>query len=311
MTKLSIVLMTFNRPLDALKAINSIVSQNTKSFELVVSDNSETNELTTLINPLIGKDLLKFRYVKRAVVLSPNEHFTQCLSEVESEYVCFFHDDDLMHSNFVCDVLAAINRFPNAVAFGANAIWDFKGVSKKSSFQSIFYYPGPISPKELLKKYFSRHQLGIAPFPSYTYKTIAAKRFTFSQDDGKYGDVKWLANICGYGDVYWINKVMMTYKIHAGSGGVIESRRDRLKFMAYIKKNINIFGPQILADYRHFFYKKSVCSLSSGVHSQTEDVMSTYLCKYRIIRWMRWDHLAQLIFKIITRIFIKFQRNLG
>lgn len=304
MTKLSIVLMTFNRPLEALNAINSIVSQNRKSFELVISDNSENNELTNLINPLIGKDLLKFRYIKRATVLSPNAHFTQCLSEVESEYVCFFHDDDLMHSNFVGEVLAAIDRLPNAVAFGANAIWDFKGVSTKLSFQSIFFYPGPISPQKLLKMYFSRHQLGIAPFPSYTYKTIAVKRFTFSQDDGKYGDVKWLANICGYGDVYWINKVMMTYKIHANSGGVSESRSDRLKFMAFIKKNIDCFGYGILADYRHFFYKKNIHSLGNN-HSHIVAVMHSYLRWYGVIRWLRWDHLVQLIIKVITRIFTK------
>lgn len=309
MTKLSIVLMTFNRPLDALNTINSIVSQSTKSFELVVSDNSENNELTDLINPLIGKDLLNFRYIKRATVLSPNSHFTQCLSEVESEYVCFFHDDDLMHSNFVGDVLAAIDRFPNAVAFGTNAIWDFKGVSKKSSFQSVFYYPGPISPKKLLKKYFSRHQLGIAPFPSYTYKTIAAKKFTFSQDDGKYGDVKWLAMMCGYGDVYWINKMMMTYKIHADSGGATESRRDRLKFMAFIKKNINSLGSGMLADYRHFFYKKNINSFR-GDCSHSAAVMNAYLKRYGVIRWLRWDHLMQLIIKVITRIFVKYEKYL-
>ena len=79
MAKLSIVLMTFNRPLEALNAINSILSQSTKNFELVVSDNSENNILAGMIHLDVGNDLLDFRYIKRSMVLSPNEHITLCI----------------------------------------------------------------------------------------------------------------------------------------------------------------------------------------------------------------------------------------
>lgn len=307
MAKLSIVLMTFNRPLEALNAINSILSQSTKNFELVVSDNSENNILAGMIHLDVGNDLLDFRYIKRSIVLSPNEHFTLCISEVKTEYVCLFHDDDLMHTNFVDDALAAIENFPRAIAFGGNAVWDFKGESKKTSFQSLFTYLGPISSKKLLPRYFSRHQLGIAPFPSYIYKADVVKKFVFSPDDGKYGDVKWLSSLCDYGEVYWINKIMMTYKIHASSGGIVESRRDRLKFMGYIKKNINNLNRGILADYRHFIYKKNISAINNDIHPKMKGVMSVYLNKYKIRRWLRFDHLLQLLVKIVTRIFIRFQ----
>ena len=311
MTSLSIILLTHNRTSQAFEAILSVLEQTKHDFELTVSDNSDTDSLGSLIqsNIEIKPSLSRVIYIKRPKLLPALEHFNLCLDEVSTDYFCLFHDDDLMLPSFVENFFKAQNKFPHAAAFGNNAIAEKNGVKGKIFFQSVGPYTIVLTPKVLAEKYFSRHQLGVAPFPSYVYKKSAIKSLHFHPGWGKYGDVTWLLSVACHGEIVWLNKPLMVYRLHDGNDSLTESRRDRLRFLAFIKKNVDKFGLGLLRDYRFFMAKKNLpLLLNANGRVGQADVLKKYLSFYRSHRWLRLDHHGHLINKWKVRLSLKWSK---
>ena len=314
MTSLEIILLTHNRTRQAFEAILSILNQDNQNFKLIISDNSKDNSLCDLIQSNIQNYplLAGVIYIKRPQVLPALDHVNLCLDGVKSDYFCLFHDDDLMLPGFVENFLDAQNLFSGAVAFGANAIAEKNGVNGKNFFESAGVYTVGITPKILATRYFSRHQLGVAPFPSYVYKKSAIQSLYFNPSWGKYGDVTWLLNVASRGELIWINQPLMIYRLHDTNDSLTESRGDRLKFLAFIKRNIDKFGLGLLSDYRFFIYKKNLpLLLNTNGKVRQSAILKKYMSSYRIYRWLRLDHHWHLINKWKIRLYWKFFKLLG
>lgn len=303
---LTIVMMTHNRPFQAQAALASILNQSNKNYQIIISDNSSNSDFQELVRPDLEKNLesKNVHYIKRSKVHSAIEHWNVCLSEISTDYFCLFHDDDLMLDNFVDDFWRAQKKYPNAVALGCNAILRQMNEPDKNYFRDRNDYIANISGKDLFAKYFSRYQMGVAPFPSYIYKTslLNGSSFDFSKG-GKYCDVTWLLELSKRGEIVWINQIMMIYYMHAENYGITESRLDRLTFLAYAKKNRNTFGEGLLSDYRFFIYKKILPTLGgSDIYLQRAATLRFYMKWYRLVRWFRLDHILQLTKKIFIKI---------
>ncbi len=292
--------MTHNRPHQAVEAVQSILSQANDQFELVISDNSDTDQLQHLLGDCKG-----FTYIKRPKVLSAIDHGNVVLSEIltntRCNYFTLFHDDDLMLPNYVAEFWKAQIFFPEVVAFGSNAIIQRHGVGGRFSFKAARPYVGPFSPNDLLRRYFSHHQMGIAPLPSYIYKTSALNDLRFDTTGGKYSDVQWLSQWCAKGALMWIAEPMMIYRLHDTNDGNFESRHGRLRFMVYIKRSYEMFSPEILSDYRNFLYKKLLPSLKEKNYKKRHHLLSKFITAHRYQRLFRFSFYQALTKKISTK----------
>jgi glycosyltransferase involved in cell wall biosynthesis len=308
---LDIFLLTHNRPHQAFEAIKSIIAQDDCRYSLVVSDNSDDDTLGQLIEFHRNSyaQLSNVSYRKRTPVVPAFDHFNICLNETRSDYVCLFHDDDLMLPQFISRVHNAIAKYPNAVAYGANSLTEINGVAGKIFFTSDREYLINNSSRELLAKYFGRYQLGVAPFPSYVYKSSAIQDFRFDPGWGKYGDVTWLLSVACHGFVVWINEPLMIYRLHDGNDSLTESRRDRLRFLAFLKKNIEVYSKGLLNDYRFFLYKKNLPNLlHENKNRRRTAILRKYISLYRIFRWLRLDHYGYLLNKLKVRLYLHCSR---
>ena len=305
---LRIVLLTHNRPHQAVEAVQSILSQAHDQFELVISDNSDTDQLLHLLG-----DHKNFTYIKRPKVLSAIDHGNAALSEILNNTLCsyftLFHDDDLMLPNYVTQFWKTQTLFPEAVAFGANAIIERDGVDGGLSFKAARPYVGPISPNNLVRRYFSHHQLGIAPLPSYVYKTSALNDLQFDSAGGKYSDVQWLSQWCAQGPVIWITEPVMVYRFHDSNDGNFESRHDRLRFLAYLKSSHDISSPEILSDYRFFLYKKLLPKLKETGSEKTYHLLSKFITAHRYKRLLRLSFYQALFNKTSTKLRLSLSKN--
>lgn len=308
---LDIFLLTHNRPHQAFEAIKSIIAQDDCRYNLVVSDNSDDETLGQLIEAHKNSysQLSNVSYRKRTPVVQAFDHFNICLNETQSDYVCLFHDDDLMLPQFVSRVRDAIAKYPNAVAYGANSLTEINGVAGKFFFTSDREYLINNSSRKLLARYFARYQLGVAPFPSYVYKSSAIQDFRFDSGWGKYGDVTWLLSVACRGFVIWINEPLMIYRLHDGNDSLTESRRDRLRFLAFLKRNIEVFSKGLLSDYRFFLYKKNLPNLlHENKNRRRAAILRKYMSSYRIFRWLRLDHYGYLLNKLKVRVYLHWSR---
>ena len=305
---LRIVLLTHNRPQQALEAIESILEQTDRRFQLVVSDNSDSDQLRHLLG-----NQQEIIYTRRSQTLSAIDHGNVVLAEIANtdscEYFTLFHDDDLMLPAYVENFWWTQSYFPDAVAFGTNAQFELFKKPAGLSFRAAGNYVGPISPDNLLRRYFSHHQLGIAPLPSYIYKKNALNDLRFNVTGGKYSDVQWLSQWASQGDLIWINEPMMVYRLHETNDGSYESRQDRLKFLAFLKHKTRTFSPEILSDYRNFLYKKILLSSKARGHNHGYQLFLRFLQTHRCRRIFRISFYRSLINKTWTKVYLGINRK--
>lgn len=290
---LSIFILCHNRPHDAQWAIASVLAQSDKNFILTVSDNSSTND----VQEMVEREFPHVHYVRRAPVLQALDHFNRCIEDVRTSHFCLFHDDDIMHPQFVLQVNKSIAAYPQAAALGCNARIQTLGVDESSlSFTTYRAVETLKGPRDLAARYFSRAQSGIAPFPGYVYNRTLVADLRFEPHGGKYSDVSWLLNLARKGNIIWINQYLMTYRIHSGNDGIIESRRDRLRFLGYLKQNLPVFGGGILQDYRCSFIYKKIRKNKDLLHPYRQHLATEFLrhCAWaRYARWDTWKALAK------------------
>lgn len=298
MTKLTIFIQCHNRPAYAKCAIESALRQANQDFRLVISDNSSNDELCNLVHAEFpGLD-----YRRRAPTLSAIDHFNTSISEADTEFLCLFHDDDLMEPDYVDAMLNTIEFQPFAVAYSCNAeIIDEEDVFKGGSFESRNSYVIIENPHALAGRYFSRFPNGIAPFPAYIYRSNIVKKIPINpQTGGKYSDVAWLLEISKCGSIIWNSEKLIRYRMHATNDGGFESTRDRLRLLGYLKMNNSFVGQAIINDYRFFLYKK-LCksgSLDRQFSTRYKKLFDRYLLIYRLKRFFKPETYAYLYYKL-------------
>jgi glycosyltransferase involved in cell wall biosynthesis len=298
LTKLAIFIQCHNRPGYARSAIESALRQTNADFQLVISDNSSNDELCNLVLA----EFPSLDYRRRAPTMSALDHFNTSILEADTDFLCLFHDDDLLNPDYVDEMFKTIELYPNAAAYSCNAeIINEKNVSSGESFESKDAYVSIENPRALAGRYFSRFPNGIAPFPAYIYRTSIIKKIPIDfQTGGKYSDVAWLLEISKHGPIIWNAEKLISYRIHPTSDGGFESIRDRLRLLGYLKMNISILGPAIISDYRFFLYKKfcKAGSINRQFPSKYLKIFNRYLLIYRLKRFFRIETYAYLYYKL-------------
>lgn len=295
---LTIYILCRNRPDFAKDAILSVLNQTCQDFKLIISDHSSGNDVEDMVKSFFPT----ISYVRRSPHLKHLEHFNLCIDEVGTDYYCLFHDDDIMSPDFVGDMLESILKFPGAAAYACNSYIEIGGrIERRLSFLSPHQYVLIESPLELARRYFARHQSGIAPNPSYIYARSMVGDNRFIVDGGKYADVSLLLDALKTGRIVWINKPLMTYRMHGNNVGSIESIPDRLRFLGYLKKNKSLFNKELLQDYRQsFIYKKvfNACSVGGG---EQKKIVQSFLQSYYFYYYTRISTYKALLARALIK----------
>jgi GT2 family glycosyltransferase len=299
MKTLTIYILCHNRPDDARQAILSVIKQSDQSFTLTVSDNSSNDE----VEHMVKSEFPGIDYVRRLPMLPALDHFNRCIEEAQSDYFCLFHDDDLMSTDFVSVMNKNMRDYPSAIAFACNAnIENFGKLGRRPSFRSYRSHELIKSPHDLAMRYFSRAQSGIAPFPSYVYNRLKIGALRIPAEGGKYADVTWLLNLAKIGQIVWINQSLMTYRMHASNDGNVESLRDRLRFLRYLKQNRSQIGESVLQDYRCSFIYKRISKFEDSLRANRRHVANSFLKNYRWSRYARLDTSKALVNRALIKL---------
>lgn len=229
MKDLTVFVMTHNRGKMLIETINSVLNQSCNDFKFIVSDNSNNDETENILK---SQNLIeKFEYRKRDIECSGLEHFNICLSEVDTKYFVLFHDDDIMLPEYVENMYNTIS-VGKYVAVGCNA-YKFCNGKRKSLFLQGKNDKKIYSSKELSENYCKYE---IAPFPSYIYNKEKIANLKFNNSCGKYSDVIWLQNVSRKGEILWLAKPCMCYRIHAGQDSSVFDYKNQLKLVREFKK---------------------------------------------------------------------------
>ena len=96
--KVSIVMPIYNVEKYVSQSIESILNQEHKSFELIVINDGSTDETENIVKTYLSDDRIKYYNIGR---LGKIKAFNLGYKYVTSDYICFFHGDDIMNSDFI------------------------------------------------------------------------------------------------------------------------------------------------------------------------------------------------------------------
>ena len=295
---LTIYILCYNRPDFARQSILSVLGQTSQEFKLIVSDHSNNDA----VEKMVSQNFPNLTYIRRPQTLKHLEHFNRCMDEVKTEYYCLFHDDDVMAPHFVETMLEFTTKYPDAAAWASNAYIETNGkIEKRPSFLSYQQYKVFNGPMRLARCYFSRNQSGIAPNPGYIYNRRLVGEQRFIVDGGKYADVSLLLDIARQGPIIWLNRPLMTYRIHGKNLGSTESLPDRIRFLAYLKKYKQTLGLEILQDYRSSFIYKRI--LQNGFQGKLKRfaIAQSYINFYPLYHYTRWSTYLTLLERVLNK----------
>ncbi len=235
MTSLQVYILSRDRPVFLKQAIDSVLNQKSPiDFELIISDNSESID----VNKMIAKNYSKrkFKYSKVNPPLPAIDHFQLVVSKLNTEFAILLHDDDIVSSNYINSMFQAINE-DNLVAVGCNArIFKNNILDTKKNTHSFVKAKKFNNEKNFLSQYLPGNK-GNAPYPSYIYRTKYLKKaFSNIPIQGKHSDVAMLSSLLHFGEILWLEKKLMYYRVHDSNDSVIESIPDRISLMNYMKK---------------------------------------------------------------------------
>jgi cellulose synthase/poly-beta-1,6-N-acetylglucosamine synthase-like glycosyltransferase len=214
-----IVILSRDRAEYLKQTIDSVLNQKTsiEGIEIIVSDNSNKDDVMEMIHQDYSSNNIK--YIRRSPSVSLMKHFQLIISECRNEYTVLFHDDDIMHPNYIETMLPYMQK-EGVAAVGCNSFIFNNDISKTvgemHKFKSVKTF---IDENDFLSSYMPWSAGGIAPFPCYMYKTEFLKKVKLkriSREDN-FSDTLMLSAFTEYGSIIWIPNFLMYYRVHASN----------------------------------------------------------------------------------------------
>jgi len=157
--KISVVIPTFNREKLLKIAINSVVRQTFKPYEIILVTGNKNNNLKNIIKNLnLKKNInLKYYYNKNGSVAT-NRNFG--VKKSKASKIAFLDDDDKWHKNYLSSALKIFTKKQDAAAvicwmkvISKNKIKKFKSIIEKISLQELYVKnPGIVGSNLVIKK---------------------------------------------------------------------------------------------------------------------------------------------------------------
>jgi hypothetical protein len=110
-TRVIVLIPTYNRAHWLAGAIDSVLAQTYREFRLIVSDNASTDDTRAVV---AGYDDPRIAYVRREHNCGLNEHYNGWFRTVEGEYLFIVPDDDRLAPDALERTVAALDANPRA-----------------------------------------------------------------------------------------------------------------------------------------------------------------------------------------------------
>ena len=131
--RISIVIPTYNRPTEVVKAVRAIQAQNFSAWELVIVNNGCTDNTEAVLTEVAAGDArIRIETIPRTRATAARNHGIRC-TKPTSEYVMLHDDDDWLFPGVLEKLLRKADERPDAVlAYGLSLNCDDSGASDET-----------------------------------------------------------------------------------------------------------------------------------------------------------------------------------
>jgi glycosyltransferase involved in cell wall biosynthesis len=258
MNKIDVIIPTYNRA-DYLKmAIDSVLDQTYKNFNLYVLDNCSTDHTSKLMKTYSANQLT---YIKNEENHGFIGNLNKALETGTSEYFQIFHDDDMLEPNFLESVVSFLDKFKDLafVHSASHIINEENNVVK----EHVLDYPETLTTTSFFDFYLEKGVSIICPSVVFRREKISGK-IIFNNNTPFTADVVFFISSSNYGGVGYINKPIFKYREHTLSltsslyANYDLRLKDRFYHKQFLADELNKRKPINTIDYADKYYKKAI-----------------------------------------------------
>lgn len=170
-------LPTFNRPVGLRKCLETIVRQTYRHLDIIISDNSSTDEqVQQVILEYADKDS-RIRHFRQAENIGLEENFNFVYSQAKSDYFMWVSDDDYYDTNYIAECVGFLEQNPDHILCsgiakyysGDKFLFDesmFK-VDQTSAFRRVYKYFSKAGKNGNFYGVFRNHKLKAKPIGNH------------------------------------------------------------------------------------------------------------------------------------------------
>lgn len=222
MAKLDIMMPFYGR-VDHMKlAVESVLSQSSPDWRLVVLDDGYPDDSIPGWFASIGDS--RVVYLRNESQLGANGNYRKCLGMVETPWFVMMGADDIMKSNFVAETLSLIKRYPTAgvLHLGGDVIDENGKVwlplvdkVKARLRPSVTSHEVEIQPQEISESLLRGDWMY---FPSIVWNTDAVKKIGFRTEYDVVQDLALALDVVASGKTFVLSdKDVFSYRRHSQS----------------------------------------------------------------------------------------------
>lgn len=210
--KVSVLAPTYNYARFLPEAIESVLAQDFRDFELLIVDDCSADDTAAVVRPYCERDA-RVRFSVNAANLGLTGNWNHCLQQARGEYIKYmFGDDKFCHPQALGKMVALLERHPSAVlAASARVIID-----DKSRVVDIYRdladgcHPG----KKVLTSCLMQNGKNIVGEPSAVlFRKMDAER-GFAPQYRQMADVEMWFHLLGKGDLAYTGEPLCAFRSH-------------------------------------------------------------------------------------------------
>jgi len=226
MSKISVVITTYKRPVLVIDAIKSCLNQTSLPYEILIGDDSPDNLTADAIANLHNDTTALIRYIHNVPSLKQSRNVNMLFNEAAGDKLVLLHDDDLLLPESLETLANVFEEHPSVcIAYGKQHIISENGEIdpvSSISFNEDFYRRA-----ELEGSVMTPFEAGMSqqiPNNGYMIRTEVARQLMWRTDigDGCEYDFGFRLGVAGY-RTYFVNKFLGMYRLSSqsisGAGG--------------------------------------------------------------------------------------------
>ncbi|MBX3087595.1 MAG: glycosyltransferase family 2 protein [Cryobacterium sp.] len=290
---MSIGLPVFNDRDFLTQAIDSLLGQTHRDFELIISDDGSTDGSEAICRDYAARDK-RVRYIRQPENLGISRNMQFLLEEAKGDFFMWAGDDDFWHPQFISTLLGALDDSPDAiVAYSPYLFVGEDGSPSKNFAKRAADYSAP-TPYRRLAKLMWRFDDGFG-YGLFRREQILGVRFPV-----------WK----GINRTNPYNNIYPTLCYYLSKGGFVLAGNEPLHFKR-IKDRKNVhhkipYSDSFIRGYIAFLlWKRDVVATSLGEISRADSRWTAVrVAPAMIVRWGIWPSMlrfAALCLKLVRR----------
>lgn len=205
-TLVSIGLPVYNGEKGLARSLDSLLAQEYPHLEIIVSDNGSTDATRAICQEYASKDA-RVKYHRSDVNRGAVWNFNQVFALSTGKYFMWAAHDDVRAPTFVSECVARLESSPNAVLCQAHTATFIEGRSEQLCSVDLDSFEGVSGAVE-------RYREVLDSFPAtaiYGLYRSSALRKTRMLRQSVSSDLALIQELCIYGDLVQVPKVLFTY----------------------------------------------------------------------------------------------------